>query len=107
MRLSENVNSQPSGRTPHAQSGAREQKHEDHRTEALRSDTIRNPQQKHGQPHLDITISGVHSTDLNPQMLLTDGLAPARDHWEVSSLWGTQSYGAAGKACAMCAEHIA
>jgi hypothetical protein len=30
----------------------------------------------------------------------------ARTHWDVSDVWGTQSYGQSKKACAMCAQHV-
>ena len=36
----------------------------------------------------------------------TPAQAPARAHWDVSDVWGTQSYGESKKACAMCAQHI-
>jgi len=35
-----------------------------------------------------------------------DGLAPARAYWLASDIWGTQSYGRSGRACAMCANML-
>ena len=64
----------------------------------------------HDQSHQRSSVSGIEYTAANdsPQAPIhpSDGLAPAREFWDHGSIWGTQSYGTGGRACAMCAEHI-